>query len=108
MDLVTPVDGGRDHRPGLSSRPLPTFESRCPAHRPRPTSEWIPMATVREQDIKTQAPANRNGVTGTVETTPVVAVKRRTIDSVLVGFGIVATLVLALSGALLIWGSNFA
>jgi hypothetical protein len=39
---------------------------------------------------------------------PVVAVKRRTIDTVLVWSGVVVTAVLALAGALLMWGSNFA
>jgi hypothetical protein len=37
-----------------------------------------------------------------------VVVKRRTIDSVLIGFGIVATLAFAVAGALLTWGYNFA
>jgi hypothetical protein len=39
--------------------------------------------------------------------TPVVALKRRTVDSVLIGLGVVVTLVLAVSGALLTWGNNF-
>ncbi len=38
---------------------------------------------------------------------PVVAVKRRTIDSVLIGFGVVAMLAFALAGGLLLWGHNF-
>ncbi len=38
---------------------------------------------------------------------PVVALKRRTIDSVLIGFGVVATLVFAVAGGLLTWGNNF-
>ena len=37
-----------------------------------------------------------------------VVVKRRTIDSVLIGFGIVATLAFAVAAALLTWGHNFA
>lgn len=40
-------------------------------------------------------------------TTPVVALKRRTIDSVLIGFGVVATAVFAVAGGLLTWGHNF-
>lgn len=40
-------------------------------------------------------------------TTPVVALKRRTIDSVLIGFGVVATAVFAIAGGLLTWGHNF-
>jgi hypothetical protein len=39
---------------------------------------------------------------------PVVAIRRRTIDKVLIAFGIVATLVFAVAGGLLMWGSNFA
>ena len=39
--------------------------------------------------------------------TPVVSLKRRTIDSVLIGFGMVATVVFGVAGGLLTWGSNF-
>lgn len=38
---------------------------------------------------------------------PVVALKRRTIDSVLIAFGAVLTVALLVAGALLTWGSNF-
>jgi hypothetical protein len=38
---------------------------------------------------------------------PVVALKRRTIDSVLIGFGLVAVVVFAVAGVLLTWGHNF-
>ena len=38
---------------------------------------------------------------------PVVAVKRRTIDRILIGFGVVATAVFLVAGALLTWGHNF-
>ena len=38
---------------------------------------------------------------------PVVALKRRTIDSVLIGFGVVATATFAVAGGLLMWGHNF-
>jgi len=50
------------------------------------------------------------GTTGTTAsaTMPVVALKRRTIDSVLVGFGAVAVAVLIMAGGLLTWGHNFA
>ena len=41
-------------------------------------------------------------------TTPVVAVRRRTVDRVLVWSGIVVTAVLAVAGGLLQWGNNFA
>ncbi len=40
--------------------------------------------------------------------TPVVAFKRRTIDSVLIAFGVVLTAALFVAGALLTWGSTFA
>jgi hypothetical protein len=39
---------------------------------------------------------------------PVVALKRRTIDTVLISIGVVAALVFAVAGALLTWGHNFA
>ena len=38
---------------------------------------------------------------------PVVAVKRRTIDTVLIGFGVVATAAFVIAGGLLTWGHNF-
>jgi hypothetical protein len=38
---------------------------------------------------------------------PVVALKRRSIDAVLIGFGVVATVVFAVAGGLLTWGHNF-
>jgi hypothetical protein len=39
---------------------------------------------------------------------PVVALKRRTIDTILIGVGLVAALVFVVAGALLTWGSGFA
>jgi len=39
--------------------------------------------------------------------TPVVALSRRTIDSVLIGFGAVATAAFVVAGGLLMWGHNF-
>lgn len=39
---------------------------------------------------------------------PTVALKRRTIDSVLIGFGAVLTVALLVAGALLSWGASFA
>src|SRR5829696_2629773 len=41
------------------------------------------------------------------EPKPTVALKRRTIDSVLIGVGAVVTVVLFAAGGLLMWGSNF-
>lgn len=40
-------------------------------------------------------------------TKPVVAVRRRTIDKVLIGFGVVATGAFVVAGSLLSWGANF-
>jgi len=40
-------------------------------------------------------------------TQPVVALKRRTIDSLLISLGAVATVVLVVAGGLLTWGANF-
>ena len=44
---------------------------------------------------------------GSTPTTPVVALPRRTIDAVLIGFGAVAMVVFLVAGGLLTWGSNF-
>jgi hypothetical protein len=45
----------------------------------------------------------------TIEKKPeVVRVRRRTIDLVLIGMGVIAAMVFAAAGALLMWGSNFA
>ena len=43
----------------------------------------------------------------TATSTPTVALKRRTIDLVLIGFGVVATAVFAVAGGLLTWGNGF-
>lgn len=43
----------------------------------------------------------------TATSTPTVALKRRTIDLVLIGFGVVATAVFAVAGGLLTWGNDF-
>jgi hypothetical protein len=47
-------------------------------------------------------------VTPAPSATPVVAVKRRTIDTILVSIGILAAIVFAVAGGLLAWGHNFA
>jgi hypothetical protein len=49
-----------------------------------------------------------NELTGAEVAAPIVAVRRRTIDGVLVGLGTVATAVLLVAGALLTWGARFA
>jgi hypothetical protein len=55
-----------------------------------------------------QEPRNVEPVTAsTTANTPVVALKRRTIDSVLIGFGVVAMVAFAVAGAMLTWGHNF-
>jgi hypothetical protein len=48
-----------------------------------------------------------SGKTVSSATTPVVALKRRTIDGVLVGFGAAVVAVLIAAGGLLTWGHNF-
>ena len=45
---------------------------------------------------------------GTQTPAPVVALKRRTIDTLLISVGVVAAVVFAVAGALLTWGANFA
>jgi hypothetical protein len=57
-------------------------------------------SAVIERPVTTPAP------TSTVPS-PVVALKRRTIDSVLIGFGLVAVVVFAVAGGLLTWGNSF-
>ncbi len=64
--------------------------------RPAPTLATTPTPTLATTPSTTLAPS-----------TPVGALKRRTIDSVLIGFGLVAVVVFAVSGALLTWGNNF-
>jgi hypothetical protein len=48
-----------------------------------------------------------NNPAAMVQAVPVVALSRRTIDRVLIGLGLAFTLVLAIAGGLLMWGSNF-
>jgi hypothetical protein len=48
-----------------------------------------------------------SAVAAPLPVTPVVALKRRTIDSVLISFGLVAVVVFAVAGGLLTWGHNF-
>lgn len=45
--------------------------------------------------------------TSSSSATPVVALRRRTIDAVLIGVGAVLTVALVVAGVLLLWGSNF-
>src|SRR5215471_15542432 len=52
--------------------------------------------TTLERPITTEAAA------------PVVQVRRRSIDKVLIGMGLAAAIVFAVAGGLLMWGSNFA
>lgn len=49
----------------------------------------------------------RPDVHAVTQVAPVVGLKRRTIDSVLIGFGVVAMAAFAVAGALLTWGHNF-
>jgi len=50
---------------------------------------------------------NLEGSTSVNAAEPIVALKRRSIDKVLVAFGIVATVVFVIAGVLLSWGYNF-
>jgi hypothetical protein len=57
------------------------------------------MSSVMDRPVTAEAP--------TASVAPVVAVKRRTIDKVLIGVGVVATAAFAVAGGLLLWGHNF-
>jgi hypothetical protein len=73
-------------------------------------SEGTMNTAVIEQPVTTPAknvPGTDVPATKGSPVTPVIALKRRTIDSVLIGFGIVATVVFAVAGGLLTWGNNF-
>ena len=59
------------------------------------------MSTVLEQ------PQVRPVNPTTTPVAPVVALKRRSIDSILIGFGVVAMAAFAVAGGLLSWGHNF-
>ena len=59
------------------------------------------MSTVLEQpEVRPVNPT-------TTPVAPVVALKRRSIDSILIGFGVVAMAAFAVAGGLLSWGHNF-
>jgi hypothetical protein len=60
--------------------------------------------------VKPEVNSTPNGTTvspAASPAAPVVAMKRRTIDAVLIGLGVVATAVFAIAGGLLTWGHNF-
>ena len=59
------------------------------------------MSTAIIERPDTTTPSSRLAVE------PVVALKRRTIDSILIGFGVVATVAFVVAGGLLTWGHNF-
>src|SRR6478672_10750818 len=58
------------------------------------------MSTVMDRPVTTPAES--------ASVQPTVAVKRRTIDKILIGVGVVSTLAFAVAGGLLMWGHNFA
>lgn len=62
-------------------------------------TEVTEMSTVMDRPVIAEASAS--------SVAPVVAVKRRTIDKVLIGVGVVATAAFAVAGGLLLWGHNF-
>jgi len=70
--------------------------------RPGTTKELT--VGIVEETRTTEVPMPESAVAGE----PVVAVRRRTIDSVLIGFGVVCVAVMAIAGGLLTWGHNFA
>ncbi|MEO7370567.1 MAG: hypothetical protein ABI949_09290 [Ilumatobacteraceae bacterium] len=61
------------------------------------------MSTV----IVEQPPQTRPAASTATTSTPAVALKRRTIDAILIGFGAVAMAVFAVAGGLLTWGHSF-
>jgi hypothetical protein len=76
---------------------------------PDPYVELRTTSTVQEHIvtlIATHAAAPPVGTHATV-VEPVVALKRRTIDSVFIGAGAVAVAVLVVAGGMLTWGANF-
>jgi hypothetical protein len=73
------------------------------------------VTLVENTSVENTSTENRRPDTGAASTTSeaapqpvVVAVRRRTIDGVLISLGAVVTVVLALAGGLLTWGHNFA
>jgi hypothetical protein len=64
-----------------------------------------PNAVGQTPKMKEDATSSASRVT---QQKAVVGVRRRTIDTVLIGVGAVVTLVLAAAGGLLLWGHNFA
>jgi hypothetical protein len=62
-------------------------------------SEVIIVSTIAADHVSVASPATTNDV---------VQVRRRTVDTVLVGAGALMTVVFLVAGALLMWGSNFA
>ena len=64
------------------------------------------MSLVENPQIKTEVSQVNGQESPDVQ--PTVAVKRRTIDAVLIGLGAVVAVVLFVAGGLLTWGSRFA
>lgn len=58
--------------------------------------------------VETNEPVDQTVEPPTTEPAPTVSLRRRTIDTVLIGIGSVCVLVLAAAGGLLLWGHNFA
>jgi hypothetical protein len=67
------------------------------------------MTTDRTNEVTTSAPPSPPAAsTESVQPLDTVIVRRRTIDRILIGFGIVATVAFAIAGGLLLWGNQFA
>ena len=66
----------------------------------------MPTATVGSQ-LSSSTPNSDPAAAVAAPAVTVVAIKRRTIDSILIGFGVVATAAFGIAGGLLTWGNNF-
>lgn len=89
--------------------PSPSGPSTHVPSRLHPYVRGIPRDMTKEPTMKTFATKRTAGTKSQPTTSePIVALKRRTIDSVLIAFGAVLTVALVVAGSLLTWGANFA
>src|SRR4051794_17343757 len=68
----------------------------------------VSLVESMQEEVQHGAGAPTNEARAVGVQPPAVAVRRRTIDAVLVSAGAVIAIVLAVAGSLLTWGSNFA
>ena len=83
-----------------------TFASCAPSRQIRTfdidlNAQELTMTTITRDPVVTTTDA------GSTPIEPTVALKRRTIDTVFVGVGVVLVMVLVVAGGLLTWGANF-